>query len=81
MEIEKKELNVLETLQESIMSKTKEKNESNNTTADAIIGKMVGEDLKDPPPISKLPGRNEIQNMLFKYRNGSNAVFLPKKVE
>ena len=81
MEIEKKELNVLETLQESIMSKTKEKNESNNTTADAIIGKMVGEDLKDPPPISKLQDRNEIQNMLFKYRNGSNAVFLPKKVE
>ena len=80
MEIEKTELNVLETLQESIMSKNKEKNENNNTTADAIIGKMVGEDLKDPPPISKLQGRNEIQNMLFKYRMAATQYSFQRKL-
>ena len=53
MEIEKKELNALESFQESIMSKNKEKNKSKNTTADDLFGKMVGEDLKALPPISK----------------------------
>ena len=60
MEIEKKELNALESFQESIMSKNKEKNESKNTTADDLFGKMVGEDLKALPPISKSQARNEI---------------------
>ena len=68
IEIEKKELNVVESLQESIMGKNKEKSESKNTTADDLIGKMVGENLKAFPPISKLQGRNEIQHVLFKYR-------------
>ena len=60
MEIEKKELNALESFQESIMGKNKEKNESKNTTADDLFGKMVGEDLKALPPISKSQARNEI---------------------
>ena len=60
IEIEKKELNVLESLQESIMIKTKENNESKDTTADDLLGKMVGEDLKALPPIYKLQARNEI---------------------
>ena len=68
MEIEKKELNVPESLQESIMSKNKEKNESRNTAADDLFGKMVGEDLKALSPISKFQVKNEIQNVLFKYR-------------
>ena len=68
IEIEKKELNLVESLQESIMSKNKEKSESKNTTADDLFGKMVGENLKGFSPILKLQGRNEIQNVLFKYR-------------
>ena len=44
MEIEKKELNVPESLQQSIMSKNKVKNESKNTTADDLLGKIVGDD-------------------------------------
>ena len=60
MEIEKKELNALESFQKSIMSKNKEKNESKNTTADDLFGKMVGEYLKALPPIFKLQARSEI---------------------
>ena len=67
MEIEKTELNGLESLQESIMSKNKETNESKNTISDDLFGKMVAEDLKVIPPLSKLQARNEIQNVLFKY--------------
>ena len=79
METEKKELNALESLQESIMSKNKEKNESKNTTADDLFGKMVGEDLKAIPPISKLQTRNEIQNVLFKSRMAAMQDFLQIK--
>ena len=43
MEIEKKELDMLECLQDSIINKNKEKSESKNTTADDIFGKRVGE--------------------------------------
>ena len=68
MEIEKNELNVLESFQESIMSKNKEKNKSKNTAADDLLGKMVGEDLKALPPISNLQARNEFRNVFFKYR-------------
>ena len=67
MEIEKKELNVLQVLRESNMSKNKEKNDSKSTTADDLFGKMVGEDLMALPPICKLQARNEIQNVLSKY--------------
>ena len=42
------------------MSKNKEKNESKNTTADDLFGKMVGEYLKALPPIFKLQARSEI---------------------
>ena len=55
MEIEKKVLNVLESLQESIEQES-----------DDLFKKMVGEDLNALPPISKLQARNEIQNMLLK---------------
>ena len=41
MEIDKKELNVLEPLQKSIMSKNKEKNDSKNITADVSSGKWL----------------------------------------
>ena len=67
MKNKKIELNVLESLQKSIKSKNKEKNKSKNTTIDDLFGKMIGEDLKVLPPISKLQARNKIQNVLFKY--------------
>ena len=50
------------------MNKYKEKNESENTTADDLLRKMVGEDLKALPPNFRLQAMNEIQNVLFKYR-------------
>ena len=59
---------MLKSLQKSIMSKNKDKNKSKNTTADNPFEEMVGEDLKVYPPISKLQARNEIQNVIFKYR-------------
>ena len=80
MEIEKKEIKVLESLQESIMSKNKEKNESKNLTADDLFGKMVAEDSKALSPISKLQARNEIQNMLCKYRMATMQDSLPRKL-
>ena len=80
MKIEKKELNVLEFLQESIMTKNKEKIEHKNTTADDLFGKMVGDDFKALPSISKLQARNEIENV-FRIPHDSNAGFLTKKVE
>ena len=67
MEIEIKEVNMLESLQVPIMSKNKEKNDSINATVDDLFGKIVDEDLKALPRISKLQARNEIQNVLFKY--------------
>ena len=66
MEIEKKELDMLECLQDSIINKNREKSESKNTTADDIFGKRVGEYLKVLPTIFKLQARNEIQNVFLK---------------
>ena len=80
MEIEKKELNVSESRQESIMSKNKKKIESKNATADDLLGKMVGEDLKVLPPISKLQARNGIQNVLSKYRTAVTQDSLQRKL-
>ena len=80
MEIEKKELNVLESLQVSIMSKNKNKNQSKNKTADDLFGKMVGKDLKALPPISKLQAGNVIQNVLFKYRTAAMQDALQRKL-
>ena len=80
MEIEKKELNVSESRQESIMSKNKKKIESKNATADDLLGKMVGEDLKVLPPISKLQARNGIQNVLSKYRTTVTQDSLQRKL-
>ena len=80
MEIEKKELNELESLQESIISKNKEKNESKNTTADDLFGKMVGESLQELPPISKLQARNENRNVLLKYRMAEMQDSLQRKL-
>ena len=80
MEIEKKELNVPESRQESIMSKNKEKIESKNATADNLLGKMVGEVLKALPPISKLQARNGIQNVLSKYRTAVTQDSLQRKL-
>ena len=72
---------MVESLQESIMSKNKEKNESKNTTPDDLFGKMFGEGLKALSPISKLQDRNEIQNVLFKYHMAAMQDFLQKKIE
>ena len=80
MEIEKKELNVSESRQESIMSKNKKKIESKNATADDLLGKMVGEDLKVLPPISKLQARNGIQNVLSKYCTAVTQDSLQRKL-
>ena len=71
---------MLEFLQESIMTKNKEKIEHKNTTADNPFGKMVGVDFKALPSIFKLHARNEIQNV-FRLPHDSNAGFLTKKVE
>ena len=81
MENEKKDLNVQESLQEFIMSKNKEKNQNKNANADDLFGKMVGEDLKALPPISKVLARNEIQNVLFKYRMAAMQYSLQRKVK
>ena len=81
MENEKKDLNVQESLQEFIMSKNKEKNQNKNANADDLFGKMVGEDLKALPSISKLQARNEIQNVLFKYRMAAMQDSLQRKVK
>ena len=80
MEIEKDELNVLESLQESIISKNKEKNESKNTTADDLFGKIFGEDLRALPSISKLQAKDEIQHVLFKYRMAAMQDSLQRKL-
>ena len=80
MEIEKDELNVLESLQESIISKNKEKNESKNTTADDLFGKIFGEDLRALLPISKLQAKDEIQHVLFKYHMAAMQDSLQRKL-
>ena len=69
--VERKDLGLWDTLQDSIMNRNKEKGESKNLTTNELFGKMIGEDLKALPPISKLQARNEIQNIIFKYRMGS----------
>ena len=66
-------------LPESIMRKNKENIESKNTTADDLFGKMVAKDLKSLPPISELQARNEIQNVLFKYRMAAMQDSLQRK--
>ena len=78
--IERKELGLLDTLQDSIMNRNKEKGESKNLTTDELFGKMIGEDLKALPPISKLQARNEIQNIIFKYRMGSMQDSLQRRL-
>ena len=77
---ERKELGLLDTLQDSIMNRNKEKGESKNLTTDELFGKMIGEDLKALPPISKLQARNEIQNIIFKYRMGSMQDSLQRRL-
>ena len=52
--VERKEVGLLDTLQSSIMNRNKEKGESKNLTTDELFGKMIGEDLKALPSISKL---------------------------
>ena len=64
-EVASGELELLNTLQTSIINKRKE---NRIESAEDLFGRMVGEDLKALPPISKLQARNEIQNILFKYR-------------
>ena len=78
--VERKELGLLDTLQDSIMNRNKEKGESKNLTTNELFGKMIGEDLKALPPISKLQARNEIQNIIFKYRMGSMQDSLQRKL-
>ena len=78
--VERKELGLLDTLQDSIMNRNKEKGESKNLTSDELLGKMIRDDLKALPPISKLQARNEIQNIIFKYRMGSMQDSLQRKL-
>ena len=78
--VERKELGLLDTLQDSFMNRNKEKGESKNLTTDELFGKMIGEDLKALPPMSKLQARNEIQNITFKYRMGSVQDSLQRKL-
>ena len=40
---------------------------------------MVAKDLKSLPPISELQARNEIQNVLFKYRMAAMQDSLQRK--
>ena len=61
------------------MRKNKESIEGKNTTADDLFGKMVAKDLKLLPPISELQARNEIQNVLFKYRMAAMQDSLQRK--
>ena len=49
--VERKELGLLDTLQDSIMNRNKEKGESKNFTTDELFGKMIGDDLKALPTI------------------------------
>ena len=63
-----------------LWAKIKKKIESKNATADDILGKMVGEDLKVLPPISKLQARNGIQNVLSKYRTAVTQDSLQRKL-
>ena len=78
--VERKELDLLDTLQDSIMNRNKEKGESKHLTTDELFGKIIGEDLKALPPISKLQARNEIQKIIFKYRMGSMQDSLQRKL-
>ena len=71
--VERKELGLLDTLQDSIMNRNKEKGESKNLTTDELFGKMIGEDLIKT-------ARNEIQNIIFKYRMGSMQDSLQRKL-
>ena len=41
---------------------------------------MVGDDLKALPPIFKLQAKNEIQNVLFKYRMAAMQDSLQRKL-
>ena len=78
--VERKELDLLDTLQDSIMNRNKEKGESKHLTTDELFGKIIGEDLKALPPISKLQARNDIQKIIFKYRMGSMQDSLQRKL-
>ena len=71
---------MLESLQESIISKNKEKNENKNTTADDLFGKIFGEDLRALPSISKLQANDEIQHVFFKYRMAAMQDSLQRKL-
>ena len=74
------ELNLLNTLQSSIISRNKDRKEPSIQTAEELFGKMVGEDLKALPPIVKLQARNEIQNIIFKYHMAAMPDSLHRKL-
>jgi len=78
--VEMKELALLESLQNSIVNKKGKSDSNSQTCADDLFGKMVGEDIKTLPPIFKLQARNEIQNVIFKYRMASMQDSLQRKL-
>ena len=78
--VDSDELNLLNSLQSSIISRSKENKESKIQSTEELFGKMVVEDLKALLPISKLQARNEIQNILFKYRMAAMQDSLQRKL-
>lgn len=78
-QVERKEIGLLNTLQSSILTRNNEKKKTVETT-DELFGKMIGEDLKALPPISKLQARNDIQNVIFRYRMAAMQDSLQRKL-